>query len=166
MRLTSTDEIIRVAQHVIRLAVDAYAAPDRTFDELREPGRGRRPGTETKSIRLHQVWMPRGERHTKPDNRRRGRTAPGRPARAAQPASGVTVAEKPEDVGPATRIALRPVDCDIGEMIERKEVVKGYEFDRGQFVTFHARRAEGPRRRELAHHRPDDLRPVRRRCER
>jgi hypothetical protein len=90
----------------------------------------------------------------------------GRPARAAQPASGVTVAEKPEDVGPATRIALRPVDCDIGEMIERKEVVKGDEFDRGQFVTFHARRAEGPRRRELAHHRPDDLRPVRRRCER
>ena len=36
-----------------------------------------------------------------------------------------SVAEKPEDVGPATRIALRPVDCDIGEMIERKEVVKG-----------------------------------------
>ena len=62
-----------------------------------------------------------------------------RPARAAKPASRVTVAEKPEDVGPATRIALRPVDCDIGEMIERKEVVKGHEFDRGQFVTFHAR---------------------------
>jgi hypothetical protein len=39
---------------------------------------------------------------------------------------------------------------DIGEMIERKEVVKGYEFDRGQFVTFHALRAEGPRYRELA----------------
>lgn len=62
---------------MIRLAVDAYAAPDRTFDELREPGRGRRPGTETKSIRLHQVWMPRGERDTNPiidgeDGQRRG----------------------------------------------------------------------------------------------
>ena len=26
-----------------------------------------RAATKTKSIRLHQVWMPRGERHTKPD---------------------------------------------------------------------------------------------------
>jgi hypothetical protein len=36
MRLTSSDEVIRVAEQVTRLAIQAYAAPDRTFDELRE----------------------------------------------------------------------------------------------------------------------------------
>jgi hypothetical protein len=36
MRLTSSDEVIRVADRVVRLVIDAYAAPDRTFDELRE----------------------------------------------------------------------------------------------------------------------------------
>jgi hypothetical protein len=69
--------------------------------------------TKMKAIRLHQDWMPRGERHTEPDNRRRGKR---RPARAAEPGSRVTVAEKPEDVGPATRIALRPVDRATGEI--------------------------------------------------
>jgi DNA end-binding protein Ku len=41
-----------------------------------------------------------------------------------------------DDIGPATRIALQPVDHDTGEAIERDEVVKGYEFERGQYVTF------------------------------
>jgi hypothetical protein len=36
MRLTSSDEVIRVADHVTRFVIHAYAAPDRTFDELRE----------------------------------------------------------------------------------------------------------------------------------
>jgi hypothetical protein len=36
MRLTSSDEVIRVADRVIRHVIDAYAAPDRSFDELRE----------------------------------------------------------------------------------------------------------------------------------
>jgi hypothetical protein len=36
MRLTSSDEVIRVADHVIRLVIQAYAAPDKTFDELRQ----------------------------------------------------------------------------------------------------------------------------------
>jgi hypothetical protein len=36
MRLTSSDEVIRVADHVIRHVVHAYAAPDKTFDELRQ----------------------------------------------------------------------------------------------------------------------------------
>lgn len=45
-------------------------------------------------------------------------------------------AEEPEEVGPATRIALQPVDRDTGEAIERDEVVKGYEFERGHYVTF------------------------------
>jgi hypothetical protein len=33
-------------------------------------------------------------------------------------------------------IALRPHDPQTGEEIERDQVVKGYEYERGQFVTF------------------------------
>jgi hypothetical protein len=36
MRLTSSDEVIRVADQVIRLVIQAYAAPDKTFDQLRQ----------------------------------------------------------------------------------------------------------------------------------
>ena len=36
MRLTSSNEVIRVAEQVTRLVIHAYASPDRTFDELRE----------------------------------------------------------------------------------------------------------------------------------
>ena len=36
MRLTSSDEVIRVADRVVRLVIQAYAAPDKTFDELRQ----------------------------------------------------------------------------------------------------------------------------------
>jgi DNA end-binding protein Ku len=38
----------------------------------------------------------------------------------------------------ATRIALRPHDPGTGEEIDRREVVKGYEYSRGEFVTFTA----------------------------
>ena len=38
----------------------------------------------------------------------------------------------------ATRITLRPHDPSTGEEIEKEEVVKGYEYQRGQFVTFTA----------------------------
>jgi DNA end-binding protein Ku len=36
----------------------------------------------------------------------------------------------------ATRITLRPHDPGTGEEIDKREVVKGYEYGRGQFVTF------------------------------
>jgi DNA end-binding protein Ku len=36
----------------------------------------------------------------------------------------------------ATRIALRPHDPGTGTEIDKREVVKGYEYGRGQFVTF------------------------------
>src|SRR5439155_9812002 len=36
----------------------------------------------------------------------------------------------------ATRIVLRPHDPSNGEEVEKEEVVKGYEYQRGQFVTF------------------------------
>jgi hypothetical protein len=35
MRLTSSDEVIRVADRVTHLVIQAYASPDRTFDDLR-----------------------------------------------------------------------------------------------------------------------------------
>jgi DNA end-binding protein Ku len=38
--------------------------------------------------------------------------------------------------GLPTRITLRPHDPGTGEEVEKEEVVKGYEYQRGQFVTF------------------------------
>jgi hypothetical protein len=43
MRLASSDKVIHLADQVIREVVDAYAAPDRTFDELGESIRGDEP---------------------------------------------------------------------------------------------------------------------------
>jgi hypothetical protein len=43
-----------------------------------------------------------------------------------------------DDAGTTTRIALRPHDPTTGKAIEKSEIVKGYEYDRGQFVTFTA----------------------------
>ena len=47
------------------------------------------------------------------------------------------IRERPSE-DQATRIALRPHDPRTGEEIEKSEVVKGYEYGRGQFVTFTA----------------------------
>jgi non-homologous end joining protein Ku len=43
-------------------------------------------------------------------------------------------------IGPqaVSRIALRPHDPSTGEEIEREQVAKGCEYQRGQFVTFTA----------------------------
>ena len=62
--------------------------------------------------------------------------APPRRARRDKGESADIEAAEPEEVGPATRIALQPVDRDTGQAIERDEVVRGYEYERGQFVTF------------------------------
>jgi DNA end-binding protein Ku len=93
--------------------------------------------TKTKTIRLHQVWVPRSAQRAEPDVEEEDEP-PARPfaSRATAAARPAPAAEEPEDIGPATRIALRPVDRDTGEAVEREEVIKGYEFDRGQFVTF------------------------------
>jgi len=42
-----------------------------------------------------------------------------------------------ESLAPA-RIALHPHDPHTGEEIGREDVVKGYEYERGRFVTFTA----------------------------
>jgi hypothetical protein len=36
MRLTSSDDVIRVAEQAVRLVIEAYAAPEKTFDEFRQ----------------------------------------------------------------------------------------------------------------------------------
>src|SRR5690348_17325959 len=91
--------------------------------------------TRTKSIRLHQVWQPkplRGGMYEEADDE-----GYGQPERDAGGAVHETMSESaaPDASGP-TRVALQPHDPHTGEAIEREEVVRGYEFERGRFVTF------------------------------
>ena len=96
--------------------------------------------SRTKSIRLNQVWVPRArpaepvdmeenQQDVAPISRGRG-ISQGAAELAAE------AEEEPEYAAPATRIALRPHDPHTGEEIDRDEVRKGYEYERGQFVTF------------------------------
>ena len=55
---------------------------------------------------------------------------------AARPASPEP--EELDNVGPATRVALRPHDPMTGAEVEAEQVQKGYEYERGRFVTFTA----------------------------
>jgi DNA end-binding protein Ku len=91
--------------------------------------------TRTKSIRLHQVWQatPADQADEVP-HRDRAQDGP-------KPAARFSLgdADDQADHAPAaTRIALRPHDPSTGEEVEKEEVVKGYEYQRGQFVTFTA----------------------------
>jgi hypothetical protein len=93
--------------------------------------------TRTKPIRLHQVWQPAPVDVDEDDlpDRGGGRqgSAPSVPRLPADNASA------DGDQSPAaTRITLRPHDPGTGEEIEKREVVKGYEYSRGQFLTFTA----------------------------
>src|SRR5215472_17775314 len=90
--------------------------------------------TRTKSLRLHQVWRPAAGDEPgpeEPDRDREGQVAAGSRPPPADP-------RETERADQATRIALRPHDPRTGEEIEKSEVVKGYEYGRGQFVTFTA----------------------------
>jgi DNA end-binding protein Ku len=90
--------------------------------------------TRTKSIRLHQVGRPAVP--NKPDVDEPDRE---RDANVTRPSGTWLVqpkATEPTDQGGAvTRIALRPHDPRTGGEIEKSQVVKGYEYDRGQFLT-------------------------------
>jgi hypothetical protein len=93
--------------------------------------------TRTKPIRLHQVWRlaPVDVDEDDLPDRGGGRhgSAPSVPRLPADNASA------DGDQSPAaTRITLRPHDPGTGEEIEKREVVKGYEYIRGQFLTFTA----------------------------
>src|SRR5712671_3071251 len=94
--------------------------------------------TRIKSIRLNQVWMPRsGPRAQAIDEPEEDDQEPQWHVRpASEQTSRAPAPEPAQEVVPATRIALRPHDPQTGEEIERDQVVKGYEYERGQFVTF------------------------------
>ena len=86
--------------------------------------------TRAKAIRLHQV--------------RRARPEPDEDAfeeewREREPVSTTLPDEdaqvRPEPPLATTRITIRPHDPHTGEELDKAEVVKGYEFERGQFVT-------------------------------
>src|SRR6516225_450685 len=90
--------------------------------------------TRTKSLRLHQVWRPAAADEPGPeesDRDRDGQVAAGSRPQPADP-------RETERADQATRIALRPHDPRTGEEIAKLEVVKGYEYGRGRFVTFTA----------------------------
>src|SRR3954470_13798886 len=93
--------------------------------------------TRTKPIRLHQVWQP-GPADVDEDDlpdRRRGQqgSEPSVPRLCADSA-----APDGEQSPAASRITLRPHHPETGEEIEKREVVKEYEYSRGQFLTFTA----------------------------
>ena len=88
--------------------------------------------TRTKSIRLHQVWQPK-DRRGAPIGDEEEDEQPSQPAaRSFNEDFDDTRSEPPAP----TRVALHPHDPYTGEEIEREEVAKGYEYERGQFVTF------------------------------
>src|SRR5213075_1704662 len=96
--------------------------------------------TRTKSIRLNQVWVPRA-RPAEPVEMEENQedVAPISRGRGVSQGAADLAAdtdEEPEYAAPATRIALRPHDPDTGMEIDRDEVRRGYEYERGQFVTF------------------------------
>src|SRR5437868_9627516 len=103
--------------------------------------------TRTKSIRLHQVWQP-GPVDVDEDalpNRGEGQqgSAPSAPRLLADDAS------LDGDQSPAaTRVTLQPHDPATGEEIDKRQVVKGYEYTRGEFVTFTAEELKALRSEE------------------
>jgi DNA end-binding protein Ku len=87
--------------------------------------------TRTKSIRLHQVWQPKAARQDQDE----GEPAERPDTRSFSDDSG-------DDTAPgrmaAARVNLLPHDLHTGAEIEHSEVVRGYEYERGGFVTFTA----------------------------
>jgi len=88
----------------------------------------------TKPIRLHQVWQARAAHDAgeQPDQDR-GRDVTD--LHASRPHSD-EVEDRTEPVAPVSQVTLRPHDPSTGEEIEKDEVIRGYEYERGQYVTF------------------------------
>jgi DNA end-binding protein Ku len=88
----------------------------------------------TKPIRLHQVWRGApGEGGSDLEDQVVERDVPERPGSTPTPDYDEDQAER---IRPATRITLRPHDPSTGEEVEKEEVVRGYEYERGQYITF------------------------------
>ena len=91
--------------------------------------------TRAKPIRLHQVWQPAlvdGDEDELSDRSAGLQDSASSSARMPAESGGLDGDPSPA----ATRIALRPHDPGTGEEIDKREVVRGYEYSRGQFVTF------------------------------
>jgi DNA end-binding protein Ku len=91
--------------------------------------------TRTKSIQLHQVWQPKAARRVPIEEDEEGEQLYRPPARSF---NAEIRDDAPPETRTATRVSLLPHAPQTGEEIEREEVVKGYEYERGQFVTFTA----------------------------
>jgi DNA end-binding protein Ku len=88
----------------------------------------------TKPIRLHQVWQaPSAGEEGEPPTQHTEREVTD--LRASRPHSDQDE-DSTEPAAPVSRITLRPHDPTTGEEVEKDKVVKGYEYDRGQYVTF------------------------------
>jgi DNA end-binding protein Ku len=95
--------------------------------------------TRTKPIRLHQVWRPAPAEEPEHELPSRGREDPdqGLEQQKHPPPTAHDDDEHDDaDQIPTTRVMIRPHDPRTGEEIRKSEVVKGYEYSRGQFVTF------------------------------
>src|SRR5947209_3171235 len=93
--------------------------------------------TRTKPIRLHQVWQPAPADVDEDDLPDRGGEQQGS-EQSVRRLRADSTAPDGEQSPTATRITLRPHDPGTGEEIEKRDVVKGYEYSRGQFLTFTA----------------------------
>jgi DNA end-binding protein Ku len=92
--------------------------------------------SRAKPIRLHQVWRPApAEEADGAPPLVKGQELPDR---SVPRFSEDDSYEEADQTRAATRITLRPHDPSTGEEVEKEEVVKGYEYRRGQFVTFTA----------------------------
>jgi len=74
--------------------------------------------TRTKSVRLHQVWVPQTQevQENEPSDERVLAPVADRATRERDIGN-----DEPDEVGPATRIALRPVNRNTGEAIEARK---------------------------------------------
>src|SRR3984957_15937804 len=91
--------------------------------------------TRTKPIRLHQVWQPAPVDVDKDDFPDLGGAQQGS-APSVTRLRADNASAGGDETPAATRITLRPHDPGTGAEIEKHEVVKGYEYSRGQFLTF------------------------------
>src|SRR2546421_7766855 len=98
--------------------------------------------TRTKPIRLHQVWQPAPADVDEDDLPDRSGGQQGS-ERSVTRLRADSAAPDGEQSPAATRISLRPHDPGTGEEGEKGEVVKGYEYSRGQIppLTAQGRKA-------------------------
>src|SRR6201998_3002065 len=93
--------------------------------------------TRTKPFRLHQVWQPAPVDVDKDDFPDLGGGQQGSAPSVTRPRADNASANGDESFA-APRSTPRPHDPGTGEEIDKREVVKGYEYSRGQFLTFSA----------------------------